>query len=98
MICLVKNKHLSSKKSISYKDSLRLIKNEVDAFQSRLSNTDSIEVEKLGVFKVSDEKAQIFAHWRNVTLQSTATAIYWVIKLVWKQKKLQLYEKWMRKI
>ena len=54
-------KHLSSKKDISYKDSLRLIKNEVDAFQSKLSHTDSIEVEKLGVFKVSDEKNIVFS-------------------------------------
>jgi hypothetical protein len=54
-------KHLSSKKDISYKDSLRLIKNEVDAFQSKLFNTDSIEVEKLGVFKVSDEKNIVFS-------------------------------------
>jgi hypothetical protein len=54
-------KHLSSKKDISYKDSLRLIKNEVDAFQSKLSNTDLIEVEKLGVFKVSDENNIVFS-------------------------------------
>jgi len=54
-------KHLSRKKDISYKDSLRLIKNEVDAFQSKLSNTDLIEVEKLGVFKVSDEKNIVFS-------------------------------------
>ena len=54
-------KHLSRKKDISYKDSLRLIKNEVDAFQSKLFNTDSIEVEKLGVFKVSDEKNIVFS-------------------------------------
>jgi hypothetical protein len=54
-------KHLSRKKDISYKDSLRLIKNEVDAFQSKLSNTDLIEVEKLGVFKVSDENNIVFS-------------------------------------
>ncbi|MEK9756406.1 MAG: SPOR domain-containing protein [Bacteroidota bacterium] len=54
-------KHVSRKRDISYKDSLRFIKEEVDAFQTKLFKSGSVEIEKLGVFQISDENNIVFS-------------------------------------
>ena len=53
-------KHISNKRDISYKDSLKLIEKEVDAFQTKLSKSGSIDIDKLGNFKISDENNLVF--------------------------------------